>query len=50
MEKTSVTLQDIREAADRIRPHIRHTPLLREKIMDNVLGVSGRISSPRCSK
>jgi threonine dehydratase len=38
MEKTSVTLQDIREAAERIRPHIRHTPLLREKIMDNVLG------------
>jgi threonine dehydratase len=38
MEKTSVTLQDIREAAERICPYIRHTPLLREKIMDKVLG------------
>jgi threonine dehydratase len=38
MEKTSVTLQDIREAAERIRPYIRHTPLLRENKMDRVLG------------
>jgi threonine dehydratase len=38
MKKTSVTLQDIREAADRIRPYIRHTPLLRERKMDEVLG------------
>ncbi len=38
MEKTSVTLQDIREAAERIGPHIRRTPLLREKSMDKVLG------------
>jgi threonine dehydratase len=33
----SVNLQDIREAAERIRPYIRHTPLLREKSMDKVL-------------
>jgi len=38
MEKTSVTLQDVREAAGRIRPYIRHTPLLREKNMDQMLG------------
>jgi threonine dehydratase len=38
LEKTSVTLQDIWEAAERIRPHIRHTPLLREKSMDKLLG------------
>ena len=38
MEKTTVTLQDVREAADRIRPYIRRTPLLREKNMDKVLG------------
>ena len=38
MEKTSVTLQDIREAAQRIRPYIRHTPLLREQSMDKALG------------
>jgi len=38
MEKTSVNLQDIEEAAERIRPYIRHTPLLREKSMDTMLG------------
>jgi cysteine synthase len=38
MEKTTVTLRDIREAAERIRPHIRHTPLLREQSMDKILG------------
>jgi threonine dehydratase len=38
MEKTSVTLQDVREAAQRISPYIRHTPLLRERSMDKVLG------------
>ena len=38
MEKTSVTLQDIREAAQRIQPYIRHTPLLREQSMDKTLG------------
>jgi threonine dehydratase len=38
MEKTSVTLQDVWDAAERIRPHIRHTPLLREKSMDAILG------------
>ena len=38
MEKTSVTLQDVLEAAERIRPYIRHTPLLREQGMDAALG------------
>ncbi|MCU0484741.1 MAG: threonine/serine dehydratase [Anaerolineales bacterium] len=38
MEKTTVSLQDIREAAERIRPYIRRTPILREKSMDKVLG------------
>jgi threonine dehydratase len=38
MEKTTVTLQDVREAAERIRPYIRHTPLLRELSMDKILG------------
>jgi len=38
MEKVAVTLQDVREAAERIRPYIRRTPLLREKNMDKVLG------------
>ncbi|MCU0484743.1 MAG: threonine/serine dehydratase [Anaerolineales bacterium] len=38
MEKTTVTLEDVREARKRIQPHIRHTPLLREKSMDKVLG------------
>jgi threonine dehydratase len=38
MEKTEVTLQDVREAAERIRPYIRHTPLLREMSMDKNLG------------
>jgi len=38
MEKTTVTLEDVREAAERIRPYIRRTPLLREKTMDKDLG------------
>jgi threonine dehydratase len=38
MEKTTLTLQDVREAAQRIRPYIRHTPLLREQSMDKMLG------------
>jgi threonine dehydratase len=38
MEKTTVTLQDIREAAQRIHSSIRHTPLLREQSMDQILG------------
>jgi len=38
MEKTTVTLQDIQEAAERIRPYVRHTPILREKTMDKALG------------
>lgn len=38
MEKTTVTIQDVREAAERIRPYIRRTPLLREANMDKDLG------------
>ena len=38
MEKTAVTLQDVREASERISPYIRRTPLLRQKNMDKVLG------------
>ena len=38
MEKTAVTLQDVREAWERIRPYIRRTPLLRQTNMDKVLG------------
>ena len=38
MKKTTVTLKDIREAAERVRPYIRRTPVLREKSMDEVLG------------
>ncbi|MEA5084940.1 MAG: threonine/serine dehydratase [Lachnospiraceae bacterium] len=38
MEKTTVTLQDVQEAAERIQPYVRRTPLLREKNMDKRLG------------
>lgn len=38
MDKTTVTLQDVQEAAERIRPYIRRTPLLRQKNMDESLG------------
>jgi len=38
MANTTVTLQDVREAAERIRPYIRRTPLLRQKNMDEALG------------
>ncbi|MBV1790810.1 threonine/serine dehydratase [Marinobacterium sp. D7] len=38
MEKSSVTLEDIKKAAERIRPYIRRTPLLRESRMDKALG------------
>ncbi len=38
MEKTILTLQDVQEAADRIRPYIRRTPLLRQENMDKTLG------------
>ena len=38
MEKTTVTLQDVQEAAQRIRPYIRRTPLLRQKNMDKATG------------
>ena len=38
MGKTTVTLNDIREAAERIRPYIRRTPLLHEETMDKILG------------
>ncbi|HRQ66539.1 MAG TPA: threonine/serine dehydratase [Xanthomonadaceae bacterium] len=32
------TIQDIREAQERLRPHIRHTPLLRGEKMEKALG------------
>lgn len=38
MDKTTVTLQDVQEAAERIQPYIRRTPLLRQKNMDESLG------------
>lgn len=38
MNKTTVSLQDIQEAAERIGPFIRHTPILRETSMDKSLG------------
>ncbi len=38
MEKTTVTLQDVLEAKERIKPYIVRTPLLREKTMDELLG------------
>ena len=37
-EKKAVTLEDIQQAAERIRPYVRRTPLLREKSMDEFLG------------
>ena len=38
MEDTIVTLQSARDAAERIRQYIRHTPLLRQQNMDGALG------------
>lgn len=38
MGKTSVTINDVLKAESRISEHVRHTPLLREKQMDKVLG------------
>lgn len=38
MKKNAVTLDDVRDAAARIGPYIRHTPLLRESKMDKALG------------
>jgi threonine dehydratase len=38
MEEPVVTLQAARAAAERIRPYIRHTPLLRQQNMDARLG------------
>ncbi len=32
------TIQDIRDARERLRPHIRHTPLLRAEKMEKALG------------
>ena len=32
------TLQDIREAQERLRPHIRHTPLLRAEKIEKAVG------------
>ena len=37
-EKNPLTLQDVKDAAERIAPYIRHTPLLREEGMDEALG------------
>ena len=38
VEKTKVTLEDVKQAAERIRPYICRTPLLRESKMDKALG------------
>ncbi|WP_409523911.1 threonine ammonia-lyase [Nitrincola sp. MINF-07-Sa-05] len=38
MEKSPVTLADVERAAERIRPYVRHTPLLRQMKMDKGLG------------
>jgi predicted alternative tryptophan synthase beta-subunit len=38
MGKTSVTINDVLKAESRIYKYICHTPLLREKQMDKVLG------------
>ncbi len=38
MAKTTVTLQDVIEAQERIKPYVVRTPLLREKTMDELLG------------
>jgi threonine dehydratase len=38
MQKTAVTFDDIKKAAERIQSYIRHTPLLRESKMDKALG------------
>ncbi len=38
MEKMILTLQDVQEAAERIRPYARRTPLLRQENMDKALG------------
>ncbi|MEE0955815.1 MAG: threonine/serine dehydratase [Eubacterium sp.] len=37
MENEKLTLQDVLEAAKRIRPYVRRTPLLREQSMDETL-------------
>lgn len=37
MEKEKLTIEMIKNAAERIRPYVRRTPLLREKTMDKVL-------------
>lgn len=38
MEKTTVTLNDVCEAARRIKPYVIRTPLMRGRTMDKVLG------------
>lgn len=38
MEKTNVTIEDIKSAAKRIAPYIRHTPLLEEETLSKILG------------
>ena len=37
-ENEHLTLRDIQEAAERIKPYTIHTPLLREASMDGLLG------------
>jgi len=36
--KTAPTIQDIREARERLKPHVRHTPLLRAERIDEAAG------------
>lgn len=38
MKKTSLTLQDIYEVKERIKPYIVHTPLLRARAMEDIFG------------
>lgn len=38
MMRNYPTIQDIREAQERLRPHIKHTPLLRGEKMEKALG------------
>ncbi len=38
MEKTTVTLNDVCEAAERIKPYVVRTKLIRQKTMDEKLG------------
>ena len=42
--KTFPTIQDILEARARLKPHIRHTPLLRADKIEKVVGSHGHCS------